>query len=66
MPLTGERGVTTMMMTKRSRRRRGQSMTEYIILVALAALTLVWVVTRFPEAISNHYKRNVRFLAGPF
>ena len=55
-----------MMMSKRSRRRRGQSMTEYIILVALAALTLVWVVTKFPEAISNQYKRNVKFLAGPF
>lgn len=64
--MASEELTTMMMKAKRTSKRRGQSMTEYIILVALAALTLVWVVTRFPEAISNHYKRNVRFLAGPF
>jgi hypothetical protein len=59
--------VTMMMSTKkRARRRLGQSMTEYIILVALAALSLVWIVTRFPAAITDQYKRNVKFLAGPF
>lgn len=48
------------------RGRRGQSMTEMIILVALVGLVLTWTVTRFPAAITSHYKGNVQVLASPF
>lgn len=61
------------MMKKRSgrlerkrRRRAGQSMTEMIILVAFVGLSLAWLVTAMPNAISSHYKENAKFLAGPF
>ncbi|MCO5168571.1 MAG: hypothetical protein M9894_19705 [Planctomycetes bacterium] len=53
-------------MRRRRGGRRGQSMTEVIILVALVALALTWMVTRLPRAITNHYNGNVEVLASPF
>lgn len=41
-------------------------MTEVIILVALVALALVWIVDAFPKAITKHYTQNVQVLASPF
>jgi Tfp pilus assembly protein FimT len=52
--------------SKRAGRNAGQSMTELIILVAIVALSLAWIVTALPAAISSHYKENAKFLAGPF
>jgi hypothetical protein len=50
----------------RGRRRRGQSMTEVIILIALVGLTLSWVVTALPNAIRKHYTQTVQVIASPF
>lgn len=55
-----------MMRMRRRRKRAGQSMTELIILVAFVGLSLAWLVTALPEALSSHYKENAKFLAGPF
>ncbi|MBX3471300.1 MAG: hypothetical protein KF878_30905 [Planctomycetes bacterium] len=49
-----------------TKRRAGQSMTEVIILVAIVALALTWMVTRLPKAITGHYEQNVEVLASPF
>jgi Flp pilus assembly pilin Flp len=42
---------------RRSRRRRGQGMTEYIIIVGLIAILLVTAVTAFREALNNTFDK---------
>jgi Flp pilus assembly pilin Flp len=37
------------------RRRRGQGMTEYIIIVGLIAILLVGAITKFKGALENTY-----------
>ena len=37
-----------------------------LILVALVALALVWIVTAFPRAITKHYVQSVQVVASPF
>ena len=39
----------------RRRRRTGQGMTEYIIIVGLIAILLVGAVTKFKEALGKAY-----------
>lgn len=41
----------------RARRRRGQGMTEYIIIVGLIAILLVTAVTAFREALNNTFNK---------
>ena len=40
---------------KNLRRRRGQGMTEYIIIVGLIAILLVGAITKFKVALENTY-----------
>jgi Flp pilus assembly pilin Flp len=37
------------------RRRRGQGMTEYIVLVGLIAILLIAAVTKFRDAVGNAF-----------
>ena len=37
------------------RRRRGQGMTEYIIIVGLIAILLIGAITKFKGALGNTY-----------
>ena len=46
-------------------RRRGQAMTETIILIALCGLALAFLVTALPQALSSHYVENQKVLASP-
>ena len=39
------------------RRRRGQGMTEYIVLVGLIAILLIAAVTKFKSALENSYNK---------
>lgn len=41
----------------RRRRRRGQGMTEYIIIVGLIAILLVTAVTAFRNALNNTFDK---------
>lgn len=50
----------------RRRRARGQAAVEMIIVAGLVILALAWMVTKMPEAITNHYVGNVQVLASPF
>jgi hypothetical protein len=50
----------------RRQRRRGQGMTEMIILIALVGLVLCWVVVAFPRAITSFYRQQVQIIASPF
>ena len=50
---------------RRRDRRRGQAMTETIILVALCGLVLTFIVTALPRALSTHYVENQKVLASP-
>lgn len=38
-------------------RRRGQGLTEYVIIVGLTAILLIGAVTRFKEALGNAYEK---------
>ena len=42
---------------KKLRRRSGQGMTEYIIIVGLIAILLVAAVTQFKNALNNAYSK---------
>ncbi len=43
---------------KGSRRRRGQGMTEYIIIVGLIAIALVVAVGKLKTALNNAYEKS--------
>jgi len=43
---------------QRRRRRRGQGMTEYIIIVGLIAILLVGAVTNFKDALKNAFTKS--------
>lgn len=43
---------------KRSiKRRKGQGLTEYVIIVGLIAILLVGAVTKFKDALENSYNK---------
>jgi Flp pilus assembly pilin Flp len=45
------------LVNKSLRRRRGQGMTEYIIIVGLIAILLVAAVTKFKDALGKAYEK---------
>jgi len=47
--------MMTIKTKKNLRRRNGQGMTEYIIIVGLIAILLVAAVTKFKNALQNAY-----------
>jgi Flp pilus assembly pilin Flp len=47
------------------RDENGQASVEVILLAALVALALVWIVVEFPAAITKHYQENQKILASP-
>lgn len=49
--------LTTSTVRQARRRRRGQGMTEYIIIVGLIAILLVTAVTAFREALNNTFNK---------
>lgn len=51
-------------MTSRSKRQRGQGMTEYIIIVALVAIGAIAVVTVFGNNIRALFGNSANALAG--
>lgn len=51
-------------MLRRSKRRRGQGMTEYIIIVALVAIAAIGVVTIFGDNIRDLFAGATNALAG--
>lgn len=44
-------------MKRKIERRRGQGMTEYIIIVGLLAILLVGAVGKFKDALENSYNK---------
>lgn len=43
---------------KRSiKRRKGQGLTEYVVIVGLIAILLIGAVTKFKDALENSYKK---------
>ncbi|MEZ6188926.1 MAG: Flp family type IVb pilin [Planctomycetota bacterium] len=48
----------------RRRRRRGQGMTEYIIIVGLIAIVLIAAVRKFQGALNNTYNKATTELEG--
>ena len=44
------------------RRRRGQGMTEYIIIVGLIAILLIGAITRFKGTLQNTYDASTNSL----
>ena len=44
-------------MKKQQRRRRGQGMTEYIIIVGLIAILLIGAITKFKDALESTYNK---------
>jgi Flp pilus assembly pilin Flp len=51
---------TTLSPRRRLRRRRGQGMTEYIIIVGLIAICLVAAVKNFKTALGNAYSKSTQ------
>ena len=49
--------LTTSTVRQARHRRRGQGMTEYIIIVGLIAILLVTAVTAFREALNNTFNK---------
>jgi Flp pilus assembly pilin Flp len=47
--------LTTSLTRSSRRRRQGQGMTEYIIIVGLIAILLVGAVTKFKDALGNAF-----------
>ena len=45
------------LMIRRRSRRRGQGMTEYIIIVGLIAILMVAAVTNFKDALNNAFDK---------
>jgi Flp pilus assembly pilin Flp len=45
------------LMIRRKNRRRGQGMTEYIIIVGLIAILMVAAVLNFKEALNNAFDK---------
>ena len=45
------------MMNRRKNRRRGQGMTEYIIIVGLIAIVMVAAVMNFKNALNNAFNK---------
>ena len=43
----------------------GQGSVEIILLAALVALAMVWILGEFPKAISKHYQENQKILTSP-
>ncbi|MCA8921607.1 MAG: Flp family type IVb pilin [Planctomycetes bacterium] len=46
-----------MKLIRKLRRRRGQGMTEYIIIVGLIAIVLIAAVRQFQGALTNTYSK---------
>ncbi len=42
-------------MKRTSKRRKGQGLTEYVIIVGLIAVLLIGAVTKFKDALQNAY-----------
>ncbi len=49
--------VRNLMQSRRKARRRGQGMTEYIIIVGLIAILLVGAVMNFKNALNNAFSK---------
>ena len=49
--------VRSIMQSRRQTRRRGQGMTEYIIIVGLIAILLVGAVMQFKNALNNAFSK---------
>lgn len=45
------------LMAPKKNRRRGQGMTEYIIIVGLIAIVMVAAVTHFKDALNNAFEK---------
>ncbi len=56
--------MTTKTMKKSLRKRRGQGMTEYIIIVALIAIAAIGVITLFGNNIRKLFGASAEALAG--
>lgn len=48
--------------TRTQRRRRGQGMTEYIVLVGLIAILLIAAVTQFKNALGNAFNTSANHI----
>jgi len=66
MRLSRARGPFAARRRHRRRARRGQAMTEVIILVAAVLVAIAWTTYTFPEAISKNYTQSRDVLLAPF
>ena len=45
---------------------RGQAMAEYVVIVALALLSLAWTMGLFLDGVGDYYRNIQHVVCGPF